>query len=92
MLLLGWSIAGGVWWAGQNRTPANDPYATILADNSKMQTHQMQLLYGKMGLLDLADDIKQPGPQAAFIAVISAAVAFGCFHFARLRDEDAADR
>lgn len=89
VLALGLTGAGLIWWLG--RTPvADDPYALIVADNSKMISHQTQLLYGKMGLLmmDLSDDIKQPSTQAALLALFSAAVAFGCFHCARRADED----
>lgn len=57
----------------------------MLAGYSKPETRQMEILYGKMGLVtsDLFDALKRPGTQAILIVAISALVAMGCFFFAR---------
>lgn len=68
------------------RTHYQDPNADpMLAEYSKPEIRQMEILYGKMGLMttDLFDTLKRPGPQAILIAAISVLVAAGCFFFAR---------
>ena len=80
VLALGLIGAGLIWWLGRSPV-ADDPYALIVADNSKMISHQTQLLYGKMGLLmmDLSDDIQQPGTQAALLGAQRNAKIVGIF-------------
>ena len=88
MLALGLLSAGAVYWIGTHSTePSEDD---LLPGNARAESHQMQLLYGKMGLLtqELSDDLKQPGTQALIIATVSILVAAGCFYFARLSDDD----
>ena len=87
VLLLGLAAAGAVYWIGTHSTePSEDE---LLPGNARAESRQMELLYGKMGLLtqELSDDLKQPGTQAFLIATISILVAAGCFYFARLSDD-----
>jgi len=62
----------------------------LLEGNARAESHQMGLLYGKMGLLTqrLSDDLKQPGTQAVSIATVSILIAAGCFYCARLEDDN----
>jgi hypothetical protein len=88
VLLLGLGAAGAVY---EIRTHSGEPTEDeLLSGNARAETHQMGVLYGKMGLLtqELSDDLKQPGTQACLIAAVSILVAAGCFYVARLSDED----
>jgi flagellar basal body-associated protein FliL len=88
VLVLGLLGAGAVYWI---RTHTGEPTEDeLLAGNARAEAHQMGVLYGKMGLItqELSDDLKQPGTQSCFIAGISILIAAGCFHFARLEDDD----
>ena len=88
VLALGLLSAGAVYWIGTHSTELSED--DLLPGNARAESHQMQLLYGKMGLLtqELSDDLKQPGTQALIIATVSILVAAGCFYFARLSDDD----
>ncbi len=88
VLVLGLLGAGAVYWI---RTHSGEPTEDeLLAGNARAESHQMGLLYGKMGLLtqELSDDLKQPGTQALLIAAVSILIAAGCFYFARLEDDN----
>ncbi|MGA9779675.1 MAG: hypothetical protein ACLPRE_11645 [Limisphaerales bacterium] len=88
VLVLGLLGAGALYWI---RTHSGEPTEDeLLAGNERLESHQMGLLYGKMGLLtlELSDDLKQPGTQAFLIAAVSVLIAAGCFYFARLEDDD----
>ncbi|HUA66541.1 MAG TPA: hypothetical protein VME24_11885 [Alphaproteobacteria bacterium] len=88
VLALGLVSAGAVYWI---RTHSGEPTEDeLLAGNAKAESRQMQILYGKMGLLtqELSDDLKQPGTQALVIATVSLLIAAGCFYFARLEDDN----
>ncbi len=88
VLALGLLSAGAVYWI---RTHSGEPTEDeLLAGNARLESHQMGLLYGKMGLLtqELSDDLKQPGTQAFIIATVSILIATGCFYFARLEDDN----
>jgi len=88
VLFLGFVCAGAVYWIGTHSAePSEDE---LLPGNAKAEAHQMELLYGKMGLLtmELSDDLKQPGTQALLIAAVSILGAAGCFYFARLTDDN----
>jgi len=88
VLVLGLLSAGAVYWIG---THAGEPTEDeLLAGNARVESHQMGLLYGRMGLLtqELSDDLKQPGTQALIIATVSILIATGCFYFARLEDDN----
>ena len=92
VLCLGFACAAAIYWA---RTHSAEPSEDeLLPGNAKAESHQMELLYGKMGLLtmELSDDLKQPGTQALLIAAVSILGAAGCFYFARLTDDDAKNR
>jgi hypothetical protein len=83
VLLLGIGSAWILYWLRtRNQDSSADP---MLAGYSKPETRQMEILYGKMGLVtsDLFDALKRPGTQAILIVAISALVAMGCFFFAR---------
>ena len=91
-MFLGLACAGALYWA---RTYSAEPSEDeLLPGNAKVESHQMELLYGKMGLLTMewSDDLKQPGTQALLIAAVSILAAAGCFYFARLTDDDADTR
>ena len=84
VLLLGLAGAGLVYWIGTHSGgPTEDE---LLTGNARAESHQMGVLYGKMGILILQwfDDLKQPGTQAILIAGVSILIAAGCFYFARL--------
>src|ERR1700690_3598543 len=84
VLVLGFAGAGAVYWMGTHSgEPTEDE---LLPGNARAESRQMQILYGKMGLLtqELSDDLKQPGAQAIIIAAFSILAAAGCFYFARL--------
>jgi hypothetical protein len=88
VLLLGLTTAGAVYWI---RTHAGEPTEDeLLTGNARVESHQMEVLYGKMGRLtyELSDDLKQPATQALIIAAISILIAAGCFYVARLSDDD----
>ncbi|MGB7768311.1 MAG: hypothetical protein WBN22_05585 [Verrucomicrobiia bacterium] len=88
VLLLGLAGAGAVyWWGTHSSGPTEDE---LLPGNAKAVSHQMGVLYGKMGVLILewSDDLKQPGTQAVIIVAVSILIAAGCFYFARLSDDD----
>lgn len=84
VLLLGIGGAGVVYWL----RPPEVPDDSSMTGYNRAETRQMEMLYGKQGRLieDLANDLKQPGTQAILIAVASAVIAAGCFHFARLTE------
>jgi len=88
VLVLGLLGAGALYWI---RTHSGEPTEDeLLAGNVRLESHQMGLLYGRMGLLtqELSDDLKQPGTQACLIAAVSVLIAAGCFYFARLEDDN----
>ena len=87
VVVLGLATAGAVYWFRTHTGPTEDE---LLAGNARAESHQMGVLYGKMGLLtqELSEDLKQPGTQACLIAAVSILVAVGCFYAARLLDED----
>ena len=87
VLVLGLLGAGALYWI---RTHSGEPTEDeLLAGNARAESRQMQILYGKMGLLtqELSDDLKQPGTQAFLIGAVSVLIAAGCFYFARLEDD-----
>jgi flagellar basal body-associated protein FliL len=88
VLVLGLASAGAVYWV---RTHSDEPTEDeLLAGNARAESRQMEMLYGRMGLLtqELSDDLKQPGTQAFIIAAVSVLIAAGCFYFARLEDDN----
>jgi len=91
ILIAGLLAAGTVYWMG-TRSPNLMDDASMVGFN-RARERQMGLLYGKMGNLinDWADDLKQPENQAGLIVIGSILLAAGCFHFARLSDENAVD-
>lgn len=88
VLTLGLVTAAAVYWIQTyHGEPTEDE---LLAGNVKAESRQMEILYGKMGLLtqEISDDLKQPGVQACLIAAASVLVAAGCFYVARLEDDN----
>ena len=92
VILLGIGSAGIVYWIGtRSADSTEDPLlAGYSGAQSRAESRQMGLLYGKSGVLidDLWNDLKRPGTQAAIIAGVSALIAFGCFYLARPLDSD----
>jgi len=88
VLLLGLAAASVVYWRGTH--PSGPTEDDLLPGNARAETHQMGLLYGRMGILisQWSDDLKQPGTQAFIITAVSILIAAGCFYFARLLDDD----
>ena len=87
-LVLGLGSAVAFYWI---RTHSGEPTEDeLLLGNARAESHQMGLLYGKMGLLtqELSDDLKQPGTQACLIAAFAVLIAAGCFYLARLEDDN----
>lgn len=88
VLALGLLGGGALYWI---RTHSGEPTEDeLLAGNTRVESRQMGLLYGKMGLLtqEWSDDLKQPGTQALIIAGLSVLIAASCFYFARLEDDN----
>lgn len=87
VLLLGLATAGMLYWIRTHTGPNEDD---LLAGNAKAESYQMEMLYGKMGLLThkLSEALKQPGTQACLIAAVSVLTALGCFYVARLSEGD----
>jgi len=81
-LALGIASASLLYWL-RTRNPGSgtDP---MLEGYSKPEIRQMEILYGKMGIVtsDLLDSLKQPGTQAMLILGVSGLLAAGCFFFA----------
>jgi hypothetical protein len=84
VLLLGFVGAGLVYWTGAPPEDLSDDMLT--PDNSKKAARDIEVNFGKMGLLmvNLSDDLRQPGTQAALIVVVSILLASGCFYLAGL--------
>ena len=87
ILLLGLATAAAIYWIGMHSTGPSEE--ELLPGYARMESHQMQFLYGKMGLLmqELSNNLKQPGTQAGIVAAISILAAVGCFYFARLLND-----
>lgn len=86
VLLLGLAGAGTVDWIGiHSAEPSEDE---LFPGKVKAESRQMEILYGKVGLLtmELSDDLKHPATQAFLIATVSILVAGGCFYLARMED------
>ena len=92
LLLLGIGSACIVYWIGTRTADLSDDLS--MERDNIAASRQMGILYGKMGLLieDWSGQLKQPGTQAIIIVVVSTLVALGCFYFARLLENDDAER
>jgi hypothetical protein len=82
VLLLGLGSAGAVYWTGSPPVDLSSDPAT--ARDYKMETRDIEINFGKMGLLmnEWMADLERPGTQAGMIALVSILVASGCFYFA----------
>ncbi len=92
LLLLGFVGAGMVYWTG---APPEDLSDDVLsANNSKKVARDIEVNFGKMGLLavNLSEELRQPDTQAAVIVVVSILLASGCFYFAGLQGRGHAGR
>lgn len=78
-LVIGIASACVLYWARTRTADVMDDPA--MAGYSKPELMQMEVMYGKMGMMssDLLNDLKQPKTQAILIVAISAVVAVGCF-------------
>jgi len=88
-LALGVLGAGLVYWLEAPPPDYSDNPEMIGFDRAA--DRQMSQMYGRQGqVIEAFDDaLKQPGTQAVFILVAAAAVAAGCFHFARILEWEA---
>jgi hypothetical protein len=92
VLLLGITGAGVVYWIGTRSPDLSDDPSMSGYDRAK--TQQMEILYGKSGELieEWSNDLKQSSTQATIVAAASTIIAFGCFYFARLLEDDETSR
>ena len=62
----------------------------MLANYSRADSRQMEVLYGKMGTMitDLMDELRRPGVQAVLIGLGGVVVAAGCFFVAGRIEEE----
>ena len=88
ILIVGLGAAGAVHWLGNREPDLPDDPSMIGFDRAAKR--QIGILYGRFGELtdDLTEYLKRPGVQASIIVVVSAGLAFGCFRFARLLEDD----
>lgn len=85
---LGLTIAAADYWIGsRSEDLSQNPW---MAGYEKAQSHQMGILYGRMGIVvdDLLDDLKDPGAQAAIILFVSGGIAAGFFYLGRTPHEE----
>ena len=89
VLLLGLVSAGAVYWLQSSAPDYSDDPAMLGFNRS--EERQLGMLYGKQGQLieDLNNSLKDPGTQAILIIIAAAVVAAGCFHIARILEDEA---
>ena len=85
---MGIVAAALVYWLQNRSNDLSDDPSMLGYDRA--ESRQMGMLYGQSGQLidQWLDDLKQPGTQAVIIVLFTAAIAGGCFYFARLSDYD----
>ena len=85
VLLLGLAGAGLVYWTGAPEEDLSDDVS--IAETSKKAARDIELNFGKMGLLmnDLSEVLKRPGVRAVMVLAGSTLAASGCFYLARLQ-------
>ena len=81
ILCVGLISAGLLYWLRTENSNL-DQYREAQA---RVESRQMQLLYGKSGGLteDLTNALKRPGPQALLIVSVSGILAAGCFYLGK---------
>ena len=84
ILILGLSIAGIVYWRGNNRTQ-DARMEQYEQSQARAESRQMQMLYGTSGGLteDFLTALKRPANQALVILAITSILAGGCFYLSR---------
>lgn len=94
ILLLGLVSAGLLYWI--RARPENPALEQYLQDESRVESRQMQTLYGTSGnvMQEFVRALKRPGTQAIIIIVATALISGACFYLARPFPEDnrSADR
>lgn len=87
MLVLGIGGACVLYWMRTRQQDLSND--AMMAGYSKPELRQMEILYGKMGLMitELKEDLKRPGTQAILIGMASVIVASGCFLMGREPEE-----
>jgi hypothetical protein len=85
LIVVGFVIAGGIYWLGIKSQSGSDLPAI---DDSKQLSYRVELNVGKVGLLmnDAQDALKNPGTQALLIIILSAIGAAVCFYIARVEE------
>jgi hypothetical protein len=86
VLLLGCAGAGVLYWA--SAPPEDLPEDAVTALNSKKATRDMEVNFGKAGLLtnNLLEDLEDPATQAIIIVIASILLSAGLFYVAHLQD------
>ena len=90
VLVLGSAIAAIVYWTGQSRSVPQSNAAgdwrdsTLSTQDSKVSSRDVELYYGKIGMLvvKFQDWFHQPASWAILIATISTLTAVACFRAA----------
>lgn len=88
VLLLGAMLAAVVYLRGRRQVDLSEDPSMIGYD--KAQARQMEMYYGKQGLVlnQLLEALKKPNTQAIIILAAAGLVAGGCFYVARLVEID----
>ncbi len=86
IMVIGFSGAGFLYWSSAPSADDSDEVPT--AQTSKKVARDIEVNFGKMGLLTatLADDLQDPATQAIIILAASILVTSGCFYVAHLQD------
>jgi hypothetical protein len=86
VLVVGLVTAGIVYWLGTSQRDFSDDPS--MAGFDKASTRQMEMLYGKTGVMmdDLVGAFKRPAVQSGLIIGVAALFCLICFHRARPAD------
>jgi hypothetical protein len=78
VLAMGFISAGLLYWLRAE----NSNLDQLRESQARVESRQMQLLYGRSGGLteDLSNALKRPGTQALLLAAVSGIIAAGCFY------------
>ena len=91
LLLVGFAAAGFIWRSQngvtQSDQQAADPAAPLAPSDSRKQSRQIEIYYGKSGVLferwsERLQSLEHGKPLAKAIVVVTCITAFGCFFVA----------